>query len=60
MLQDQSRPQRSGAEKSETIGSIPERPFTQPKRETELIIETLLREFYGAPYRPSETSHPIA
>jgi hypothetical protein len=60
MLQDQSRPGRFGAEKSEIIGNIPERPSTQPKRETELIIETLLREFYGVPYRPSETSHRTA
>ena len=60
MLQDQSRPRRFGAEKSEIIGSIAERPCPQPVRETELIIETLLREFYGAPYRPSETSHRIA
>ena len=59
MLQDQSRPGRFGAEKSEIIGSIAERPCPQRKRETDLIVEALLREYYGAPYRPSETSHPI-
>ena len=60
MLQDQSRSERFGPEKSQRIGSIAERPCPQEKRETDLIVEALLREYYGAHFRPSETSHPNA